>query len=307
MKNYKFSRRNLLHMCKISSDGDIIFYSHTDFLVFISIVFSYASRYGIRITGLCIMFNHFHILAYAPDEDSLTLFYQQICAVFARFYNRRPGKVHIRWKRRSNISAKPSDKMKKTAYLYVVNNPVEKRYCKSASGYPWIFFGNVGYESSESISENLALAMAIVRDAARVSRPLTYEFFNHFEAVLTASEMTELRRYVISSFVQIDDSEVRKYFGSVDSFLHYSEVYSGAEYETEDDMTTECYAHYSSLARKLRSRGTWGNDLEIHSEGFDRYELIRELAFETEASNAEISRFLHLPLGLIQNITGRRF
>lgn len=307
MKTSKFSRDNLQHICKISFDGDVIFYENADFLVFITIVFVYAVRYKIRITGLTIMFNHFHILAYASRERNLNLFHQQVCSLFVRYYNNRDGKIKISLKKGANISQKYNDQQKKTTYLYTADNAVEKKYCISASEYPWTFFENVTYTQTVPNSRQLTLAKAIVRDAVKASKPLTYQFFRHFEDTLTATEKRDLKNFILSLYVKIDSSDLKHLFGDAEALLHYSESFRGSDYQVDDDVTVENYKHYSELARLLRKKKLWGNDSVIHDPTFDSYGLISDCAHLTPATLKEISRFLHFPIEIIVEIANRRF
>lgn len=300
----------LYHLCKISRDGSLVFYSTADFLVFTSTVFAYARKYGVTITEFCIMLNHFHIAAYAGSRKDIEAFYSCICSQFSRMYNKKKGKVRLEWKKGINISEKWTMKDKRSLYVYIANNAPAKKYCSRAENYRWSFLkpaaGN--QETDDRIcSQDLQLAKAITRDSVKFGRPLTYEFFDHFFTVLPAKEKVLLTDYVLETVVDINLGDIIEIFDSKEEFLDEAEKFNGKDFDIDDDFTKENYRHYSELTREIRKLGLEGNDSIIHESDFDLYGLVQTLACETDASNREISRFLHIPLAKIQTYTCREY
>lgn len=303
MKKNFMQKECLYHLCKLSHDGNLVFYSTVDFLVFTTIVFSYASYFRITITGFCIMLNHFHIAVYADSRKNVILFYQMVSSLFSRMYNKREGKVKIKWKKGINISEKYSVKSKKSLYIYIANNAPCKKCCIRASEYKWAFLnGNYAAESivspnrrqSKPGSKQLELAKAIARNSHNANRPLSYEFFSHFSSILSNEEQNELSEYVLSLYVSIDYSDVISLFGSFETFLAVSDMTIGADYDTEEDLTTEDYKHYRKMTLAMRRLGLEANDSSLHDVNYDILGLMRYLSSVTAVSQEEMVRFLHL-------------
>lgn len=310
MRSTNFNRQCLYHLCKISHDGSVVFYSISDFLVFTTVVFVYAARRGVVITELCIMRNHFHIAAYADSRDIITLFYKDICSQFSRIYNRREGKIKLKWKEGSNISEKRSPKDKRSLYLYIAGNAPLKKCCTRVEGYKWNFLAtglSNDKQEEKEISKNLELAEALVRESFRLGRPVSYEFLNHYGKTLKKSELNILTDYILQTYLNIDFRDICSLFGAKESFIASANMANGFDHDTEDDFSNEDYRHYSELTSLASRLGFCGNDSKIHEKGFDLYNTVRTLAFETNANNLEISRFLHIPIATVEAYTCRKY
>lgn len=304
MKTDHTKRECLYHLCKLSHNGNLIFYSTVDFLVFTTIVFSYASYFRITITGFCIMLNHFHIAVYADLKKDVTLFYQMVSSLFSRMYNKREGKVKIKWKKGINISEKHGVKCKKSLYIYIANNAPCKKCCKRVSEYKWAFLNGESaskyfassnnHSCKQSESKQLELAKAVARDAHKANRPLDYGFFDHFTSVLSAEEQKELWDYVLTTYVSIDYTDIISLFGSFEAFLTISDMTVGADYDTEEDLAAEDYKHYRKMTLAMQRLGLEGNDSALHDEDYDISALMRYLLSVTAVSQEEMVRFLHL-------------
>lgn len=300
----KFHRFDLQHLCKITSDGSLAFYQDEDFLVFMSIVSVMARKYNIRVVSLCIMFNHFHIAVYAESEKALNSFYGNICCQFSRAYNSRKDKNKIVFKRRKNSCEKFADKDKRNCYIYIANNPVEKSYCVRAMDYRWNFLSYYGktWIGPETISSDMALAMAIVRYDLKNSRPLRYGFLELYRSRLSSAEFRILEDYMILNYLEVDYSEIETLFGSFNDFISATRYSTGSDYDIQENNLKENYRHYADLGRIAEMNGFRGGD---NLEGKDLYKITRQMAYTTTARNLEISRFLHLDLEKVVDYTGR--
>lgn len=307
-----FYKRDLHHLCKISSDGSVIFYTSADCLVFYTIVMIYAVKYGVRITNFCIMRNHFHIAVYADKWENISKFIQQICAQYVGRRNELEGKIKISFKRGIGRSDKYEDKTRRDCQVYVSNNPVEKRQCSRAGEYRWNFLSYADDATPESCipdnaSEALLVACSIVRTDHKGSLPIGYNFFDHFSSVLSADEYRALEDYVIRLYNVIDWSEIKHYYGSIEGFKAAAAASKGADYDMSEEHVKEVYTHYDQLSEVARRLGFKGDDSKIHEPGFDLFGAVQNMAYTTDASCREIARFLHLAEGVVQDIIGRRW
>ena len=311
--NRRFYKQDLYHLYNRSIDGSLLFYTDTDFIVFASIIFSFSRKYAVRLSDVCIMYNHFHIAVRADSREALTSFYKEIMSQLFRIFNARPDKVKIKLAR-GKSSAKYDPKKVNNCHLYIGNNPVEKHFCRHAVEYRWNFLKYYNPERilpeaflPEKRSETLEVALAIVRAAVSHEKPLKHSFFDIYENKLEANEWEALKDYAIRVNNVIDYSDIECTFYSFDDYLALAGVSAGSEYEMKEDNLKEDYGHYAQLKEQSKAMGFEGNDSRIHESDFDMSGTIRILAFRTSASNLEISRFLHIPEVEVQAVTGRRY
>ena len=85
--NRRFYRGIINHIYQIAIDGDVIFYSISDHLVYFTIFCIYARKHGIRVLKLCQMPDHIHGSVIAYRKNSLSAFERDTTAVFAREHN----------------------------------------------------------------------------------------------------------------------------------------------------------------------------------------------------------------------------
>ena len=57
------------HIFQRARSGFVVFYSVKDSLVFFTIFSLTAAKHRIRVLGLCLMYNHIHVLVEADDLD----------------------------------------------------------------------------------------------------------------------------------------------------------------------------------------------------------------------------------------------
>ena len=62
-----FKAGALHHIYQRTYDGYLIFYSVRDFLVFFTLLCTTARKYKITVLGLCLMYDHIHVLVKAPS------------------------------------------------------------------------------------------------------------------------------------------------------------------------------------------------------------------------------------------------
>ena len=81
-------RQLFYHVYQRSLDKSVVFKTSLDALVFVSILFVKARCYKVSIPALCLMENHFHILARVHSESSLDPFVSESVSLFTRLYNK---------------------------------------------------------------------------------------------------------------------------------------------------------------------------------------------------------------------------
>lgn len=79
------------HIFQRARSGFVVFYSVKDSLVFFTIFSLTAAKHRIRVLGLCLMYNHIHVLVEAEDHKTIARFMQELCSKFSKTYNIRHG------------------------------------------------------------------------------------------------------------------------------------------------------------------------------------------------------------------------
>ena len=125
--NRRFYRGIINHIYQIAIEGDVIFYSISDHLVYFTIFFFFSRKHGIRVLKLCQMPDHIHGSLTADKKSHLSAFERDTTAVFAREHN---GVCHRKgpfFKSPFGSVPKYGDKKARSNLIYVDNNPVERR------------------------------------------------------------------------------------------------------------------------------------------------------------------------------------
>ncbi|MBR0222649.1 MAG: transposase, partial [Bacteroidales bacterium] len=119
-----FKAGALHHIYQRTYDGYLIFYSVRDFLVFFTLFCTIARKYHIRVLGICLMYDHIHVLVAAPSKKDLSAFVQEYTCRFARQRNVQYQRKGSFFQRRFGSAPKSGEKKARTAIAYLYNNPV---------------------------------------------------------------------------------------------------------------------------------------------------------------------------------------
>ena len=133
-----YQRGAVGHIYQRARSGFVVFYSVKDSLVFFTIFSLTATKYRIRVLGLCLMYNHIHVLIEAENHEIVARFVQEFSSKFSKAYNARhalKGRLFTTF----GLSNKRGDKQIRTSLAYLYNNPVEDRICKRAEDWNWNF------------------------------------------------------------------------------------------------------------------------------------------------------------------------
>ena len=116
--------------------GRDVFFADRDREVYLDAFFDYASRYGLRVWGYCLMSNHVHFVVIPETERSLARVFGRTHADYARYANLvRRGCGHF-WQARFYSCALDEWHSWK-ALTYVERNPVRAGLVKSPEEYVW--------------------------------------------------------------------------------------------------------------------------------------------------------------------------
>ena len=252
-----YQRGAVGHIYQRARSGFVVFYSVKDSLVFFTIFSLTATKYKIRVLGLCLMYNHIHVLIEAENHEIVARFVQEFSSKFSKAYNARhtlKGRLFTTF----GLSNKRGDKQIRTSLAYLYNNPVEDRICKRAEEWNWSFLAYA--DSDHPYSEKLVLREASVgmRKAARTvmtlhahQRPLTYEVLDNLFKPLNINEKMQLIDFIVLEYSVIDFKKAISYYGSYRNMLTAFSSNTGSEYDIREPHDPYSGAAYRNMSRHL--------------------------------------------------------
>jgi len=113
-----------------------VFDCDQDRTVFLDLLASYSSKYGLSLWGYCLMPNHFHLVAVPAEEGTAAKVLGRLESDYARFLNVRRGTSGHLWQARYHSVAMDSLHCWR-ALAYVERNPVRAGMTAAAVDYPW--------------------------------------------------------------------------------------------------------------------------------------------------------------------------
>ena len=252
-----YQRGAVGHIYQRARSGFVVFYSVKDSLVFFTVFSFTATKYKIRVLGLCLMYNHIHVLIEAENHEIVARFVQEFSSKFSKAYNARhalKGRLFTTF----GLSNKRGDKQIRTSLAYLYNNPVEDRICKRAEDWNWNFLAYA--DSDHPYSEKLVLREASVgmRKAARTvrtlhahQRPLTYKVLDDLFKSLNINEKKQLVDFIVREYSVIDFKKAISYYGSYRNMLTAFSSNTGSEYDIREPHDPYSGAAYRNMSRHL--------------------------------------------------------
>ena len=296
-----YQRGAVGHIYQRARSGFVVFYSVKDSLVFFTIFSLTAAKHRIRVLGLCLMYNHIHVLVEAEDHKAIARFMQELCSKFSRTYNIRHGLKGSLFST-YGLSNKRGGKQIRTSLAYLYNNPVEDRICKRAEEWHWNFLAYAN--SDHPYSEKLVLREAAVgmRKAARTvrtlhahQRPLTYEVLDALFKSLNITEKKRLVDFIVREYSVIDFKSTISYYGSHGNMLTAFGSNTGSEYDIREPHDPYSGMAYRKMTHHLASDKRFSgieDVLQLPAE--ERIAYLNELAIACGVSLNHARKFLRI-------------
>lgn len=301
-KRRKFYSGVVNHIYQKSTDGSNLFYDYEDFLVFYTILSVCAKSSAIKPLMLCIMFNHFHLLARTTTFQELSGFMDRVTSWFVMEFNHAVGRKGKLLKKNFGSAPKWNDKSIRTTINYIGNNPVEKHLCNAAEEYRWNFLGFIESKNpfSESIkrekaSKAMRRALAEIDSAVGLNLPLKYAQLRRIFRKLSADEMEQIVDYIIYVYLPFDNEGLTNYYESYESMLTAMHSNTGSEHDIREEWYPESDTAYLEMIKHTRSK--WPEKMVrsvIMMNPDEKIKLAKELKNKTTASQRQIERFLHI-------------
>lgn len=302
MKNRKkrnVSTQSFQHVYKISVDGGVVFYRTVDHLVYYTIESVMSMRYRIPVLVRCQMFNHTHKLCAPVDPQQLAACESNINIAFTREYNKEYGRTGRLFRGPFGSAPKWTDKDRKSALLYILNNPVEKKLCRRAVEDRWTFLAY--YQLDYPFSEKPVLskarwalrnAMKVVESEYRGGRYLRYALLNRLFGTLTGEEQEQLTDYIIQLYFRFDRGACCQLFESLQQMAEAADVSKGKEFDVGEEFDPTSDVPYREMGRIALRYNVSGPGLFNLSDR-RRERLAAYFRQHTMASEEQIARYLH--------------
>lgn len=289
------------HIFQRARSGFVVFYSVKDSLVFFTIFSLTAAKHRIRVLGLCLMYNHIHVLVEAEDHKTIARFMQELCSKFSKTYNIRHG-LKGSLLSTYGLSNKRGGKQARTSLAYLYNNPVEDRICKRAEDWRWNFL--VYAESDHPYSDKLIPREASVsmrKSLSRVKmlhahgRPLSYEVLDDLFLSLNVSEKKQLIDFIVREYSVIDFKRVISYYGSYRNMLTAFSSNTGSEYDIREPHDPYSGADYKKMTHHLAADGRFsGIEDVLRLQAEERIAYLNELISRCGVSIEHARKFLRI-------------
>ena len=305
----KIYRGVVNHVYQKTVDGVNLFYSRGDYLVFFTILSVCARSCGICIMMVCIMFDHFHMLARTESINELSEFMQRFTSWFAKEFNLHTGRKGKVFKKNFGSAPKWDNKALRSAINYVGNNPVEKNLCRYAEEYRWGFLGYIRspnpYSDPIDIRKSPLRLKKAVKEAhlmATQNLPLNYAQIKRMFKDLNEIETEQLTDYIISIYNPIQHDEAITYYGSYEAMTAAMKNNTGSEFDIREKNDRLSHVPFVEMIQYLRKSRNEEDLSKITTLGMDeKIELAMELMRKTSATPAHIGKFLHMNIQKAEN------
>ena len=293
----------------------VIFYSISDFLVFLMTVCVTARKTRTRVLGVCCMFDHVHLLAEADSPEALSGFVDEYSSRFARQYNEDKACRGAVFEPRFGRAAKWGGKKIRTAIAYLYNNPVERMLCKNAEEYQWNFLAYAFSGTPFSVDDPLRSLSYRARSAAseikycrQHDKIISYAHLSKIFDSVNKTERKFLVDYIVSSYKCIDYTVLSSYFDGPKNMMTAIHSNTGSEYEIREEQDKVDDRYYQKFLSVLITSGHISNSKEIfHLEPKRKLELISFLNHRFPMVQKQVYKFIrYIPGGSANSGAPRR-
>lgn len=290
------------HCYQKTINGELIFYSVSDYLVCYTNISVAARRHEVKVLSQVLMPDHLHGSVVAERKSELEAFVQDYTSHFARSHN---AVCHRNAPLFSPFGSAPKTSSKdiRSNLIYLGNNGPERRLSPTAESYRWGFLPYS--QSRHPFSEKLRLEHAsyAMRQAVRevqtfrkAEQPMNYVALQRLTARLSTIERNQLVDYIINAYQYIDFETAIAYFGDYNTMLRAMHASKGTEYELHEDFVgwdDKVYAQMSRLIQEHVCRADVHDFLAWPEE--KRRQLFLFLKDNTEATTRQVLKFLRCP------------
>ena len=290
----------ILHIYQNTPNGELLFYTVSDFLAFFTLVCTTARRFGIRVIGICPMYDHVHLLVEAESRERVADFVASYSRQYARFLNISINNTGQVFNHSFGCALKTGDKAIRTACSYLYNNPGEKGLCQRAEEYRWTFLAYAVSKHPfsqkillEKASKPLRRALKEVDYFSALNKPLMVFALERMFCKLKPEEMDLLTDYIICSFNCIDYAELISYYGDYETMCLAFASNQGKEYDINETFEPGTHLVYPEISSVLVNKLGFKNVKDIFKlSPAAQTDLYHRLIYSTHASEKQIRKYL---------------
>ena len=305
----RFYRGVVNHVYQKTVDGINLFYSRADYLVFFTILSVCAKSCEIHIMMVCIMFDHFHMLARTESAYELSEFMKRFTSWFEKEFNLHVGRKGKVFKKNFGSAPKWDNKALRSAINYVGNNPVEKLLCRYAEEYRWGFLGFIlcsnpysTHIDKRKAPKRLKKAIKEADFMATQNLPLNYAQIKRMFRDLNEIETEQLTDYIISIYNPITKDDIVSYYGSYEAMTDAMKNNTGGDFDIKEKNDRLSHTPFIEMIQYLQKKMAEDDLSKVIMLGMDKkMELATELLQNTSATPDHVSKFLHLKIKKAEN------
>ena len=303
-RNRFFSRGIVNHIYQRPVGGEVIFYNVSDYLVFFTVFCVTASRYDVRVFKLCQMPDHIHVSVAAAGKDVLSAFVRDYTAIFVREHNRTCHREGPFFHSPFGSVPKYGDKKARSNFIYVDNNPVERRLSGQAEEYRWNYLAYAAgphpfsepFNRSEA-SRAMLRAVGLVAARHAAGQFLTYPLLQGMFRRLSRKEGLQLVDIIVSTYNVIDYEGAIRFFDSYEEMLTACHSTTGSEYDLNEVFVGKDDRWYARMGNLLMKQYDLEDIHDMLAYPLEKkYELFLFLRDRTLASPGQIAKYLRMPL-----------
>ena len=302
VRRRRFLEDEVHHIYQRTINRFNIFYDLEDYLVYYTIFSIAARQYEVTILGLCLMFDHIHMLIKSDARVRMSEFVRQVTCMFAREQNNEVGRKGSLFQARFGSAPKKGLKLLRTAIAYLFNNPVEKRLCSRVEEFQWNFLAYAlsPHPFSDPLilgraSLSLKRAVKEVDLAESEDRHLRYVQLKRLLSKLDEREKMQLVDHIISIYNPFDYEEVIACYGSYEDMLTAINSNTGSEYDIKEDRYRFSDIEYIRMGEILRDAEGLKELRKVTGLEMDeKMRLFKVLSKHLSCDNLPIVKFLHI-------------
>ncbi len=169
------------HVLNRGNGRQRVFQRDADYAAFLELIAAASERLPLRVVGLCLMPNHFHLLLWPHEDGDLSRWMQWLLTSHVRQYHRQHGTCGHVWQGRFKAFPIAQDDHFLTVLRYVERNPRRAGLVRRAEGWAW---------------SSLALRAARSKLLAELPVELPRNWAARVNAAETAAELAAVREGV---------------------------------------------------------------------------------------------------------------
>ena len=125
------------HVLNRGNGWSDIFHQEEDFAAFVGLMREANDKVPMRVTGYCLMANHFHLLVWPKKDGDLSRWMQWLLTAHVRRYHRQyQGSGHV-WQGRFKAFPVQGDNHYLTALRYIEANPLRANLVQRSQDWEW--------------------------------------------------------------------------------------------------------------------------------------------------------------------------